>query len=590
MRPLSILCAALPWLLAPVSGCYLVASGRIDQTCEDLKGGCTGADPVPEQDIDGDGYSRDQGDCDDNDAAVNPGAAERCDAADIDEDCDGLVNDADTEPEGQQTHYADADEDGWGDEADRQASCAVPAGRAVEPGDCTDSDPSQNPGVAEACGDGLDNNCDGVGGCTPFSDVIRADRAAGARLRWPTGGGGYGTRVVDLDRDGRAEVLVAGAYGGPEGNGGIYLGQVGRGDDLALDSSGWGSIVGTSAAPVGVGLVAGTVLPGGGWGIATADYSGNIMVFDADALRGGRVLTAADAVRAGAGLSVFSEDAMPLATADVSGDGQDELIVGASTVYHPDYAGFVATFLGGERGALSPSTAYGVIFGRRPGGSSFGASVAAGDLTGDGLPELVASDPYGYVDETGGYDGYVTVFGNRAVRGVGSATDADLTVVASTPGEGLGWQLGVQDVNDDGYGDLYMAQSGSGTGVVFTAGATGVLRSADASMRFEGVEAYSNSGLWAGDVDGDGDTDLVLGSLSDDTGGTWAGALVVRYGPVRSGAYEAGVGDAVIYGNTPYGYFGFRGALGDVDGDGGLDIVARTGDGSGSAVFFGGGF
>ena len=42
-------------------------------------------------DNDGDGYTPNQGDCDDNDALVNPGMTDVCD--DIDNDCNGLIND-----------------------------------------------------------------------------------------------------------------------------------------------------------------------------------------------------------------------------------------------------------------------------------------------------------------------------------------------------------------------------------------------------------------------------------------------------------------------------------------------------------------
>jgi hypothetical protein len=44
-------------------------------------------------DCDGDGYTVDEGDCDDNDASINPGAAEVVDC--IDNDCDGLVDEGD---------------------------------------------------------------------------------------------------------------------------------------------------------------------------------------------------------------------------------------------------------------------------------------------------------------------------------------------------------------------------------------------------------------------------------------------------------------------------------------------------------------
>ncbi|MFN7147603.1 MAG: putative metal-binding motif-containing protein, partial [Myxococcota bacterium] len=59
-------------------------------------------------------YVGNDDDCDDTAAARNPGAAEVCDAADVDEDCDGSADDADAGVTGGTTYYADADADGYG--------------------------------------------------------------------------------------------------------------------------------------------------------------------------------------------------------------------------------------------------------------------------------------------------------------------------------------------------------------------------------------------------------------------------------------------------------------------------------------------
>lgn len=49
--------------------------------------------PTEETDADGDGYTLEGGDCDDNDGSINPGAAEICGDA-LDNDCDGLIDES----------------------------------------------------------------------------------------------------------------------------------------------------------------------------------------------------------------------------------------------------------------------------------------------------------------------------------------------------------------------------------------------------------------------------------------------------------------------------------------------------------------
>lgn len=130
-------------------------------------------------DLDGDGYGdpasveraceapvgliADSSDCDDTNAAIHPAAAESCDAADADEDCDGLADDADesVDPSGLTTYYLDADSDGDGDAAISVQLCELRAGYSTSAGDCDDADSTRSSLVVETA-DGYDNNCDGV--------------------------------------------------------------------------------------------------------------------------------------------------------------------------------------------------------------------------------------------------------------------------------------------------------------------------------------------------------------------------------------------------------------------------------------------
>ncbi|MFH1470090.1 MAG: MopE-related protein, partial [Pseudomonadota bacterium] len=109
-------------------------------------------------DLDGDGVTADEGDCDDEDDAISPALDEVCDG--LDNDCDGTVDEPDASDAG--TWYPDADGDGWGEASSPALACTAPAGHVAEPGDCDDGDPAFHPGAPEDCTDPTDYDCDGV--------------------------------------------------------------------------------------------------------------------------------------------------------------------------------------------------------------------------------------------------------------------------------------------------------------------------------------------------------------------------------------------------------------------------------------------
>ncbi len=91
-------------------------------------------DPNKDKDLDGDGFTPMQGDCDDAKPTTHPGAMETCDGED--NDCDGVVD-----------NY-DSDKDGYS---------ACPGANQ----DCDDSDPKVHPGAPADCTNGKDNDCNG---------------------------------------------------------------------------------------------------------------------------------------------------------------------------------------------------------------------------------------------------------------------------------------------------------------------------------------------------------------------------------------------------------------------------------------------
>jgi hypothetical protein len=134
-------------------------------------------------DGDGDGVTMGQGDCDDSDPDVHPGAIETCNYRD--DNCDGAIDEDLAVP-----LYYDGDGDGWGG-GDWELRCPGDSGSYVaEPGDCDDGLEDIHPGAEERC-DQRDNDCDGqiddgldcsddeYAGPTPSANAVTALLLAG---------------------------------------------------------------------------------------------------------------------------------------------------------------------------------------------------------------------------------------------------------------------------------------------------------------------------------------------------------------------------------------------------------------------------
>ncbi len=135
---------------------------------EDQDGDGLGDACDPDRDGDGD---PNPSDCGPDDPAVHHGAQEVCNAAD--DNCDGLTDE--TGALGCQTFYQDQDEDGYGTFTFKCLCAAVAPFTATVPGDCNDQSAAVSPVAQEVCGNGRDDNCDGLTdtgdnalGCVPY--------------------------------------------------------------------------------------------------------------------------------------------------------------------------------------------------------------------------------------------------------------------------------------------------------------------------------------------------------------------------------------------------------------------------------------
>lgn len=280
--------------------------------------------------------------------------------------------------------------------------------------------------------------------------------------------------------------------------------------------------------------------------------------------------TTADATIAGTVAGGHLGNAVALG--DVNGDGFADVVVAASG--QGAVLGRVYVLLGS---ATFDTTADGTLTGAAI-DDGFGSSVAAaGDVNGDGYADLVVGAPLN--DDTAADAGRVYVYFGGAGMAFDSSADAAMAGAAADDwfGHSVG---GGGDVNGDGFADVVVGAwladtpaANAGRAYVYLGGPNGLDGTADGTL--SGAAAGDNLGVSvasAGDVNGDGFSDVVVGAYSADAGGNDRGRAYVYFGAAGT-SFDA-TADGTVSGAADTNYFGGGvSSAGDVNGDGFADVV-----------------
>lgn len=527
-----------------------------------------------------------------DDSASNPSdcepSPEICN--EVDDDCDDQIDDQDPDLTAA-TFYLDADRDGFGDVLEPRTACNRPEDTVIDATDCDDSDETSFPGGTEICGDAVDQDCNGVlltcfvGGTRFLTDVAIARQLSSETFDSMASAG-------DVDGDGRPDLMIGVANDSGFGShhaGAVHLVHGDLVGDQQIESAAFATIRGTS------------VDGGLGFDVAAAgDVDGDTF---ADILvAGGELQTQNGVVLLFRGpLSGDVPDTLADARfesgrqfvglwvggeGDTNDDGVPDLLIGEG-------AGTVYVVSGSHRGTNDLSEVAGLAIH----GQNFSATRAAmaGDVDGDGRTDVIVGSPQGSDASSplarpglaylviGGGAGDLDLVADADARWVGESDTA-------YAGESV---AGAGDVDGDGLDDLlvgaYQEQAGG-----FDAGAayvvSGMVRDAnslaDARARLIGetfADRVGDSVMGGGDVDGDGTADVLVGAPGRDEGGASAGATYLFLGPL-DGTETLADADATLHGSTDE-QSGAGVDVGDFDADDRSDMVIRGNPFPGGVVF-----
>ncbi len=397
----------------------------------------------------------------------------------------------------------------------------------------------------------------------------------GAAAAWTTVGealddnlGAAVASAGDTDGDGYSDVVVAApGYGTDAGRVYFY-----RGGASGLEATPFRIFTGEAPGDdLGAVLTTAGDVDGDGYADVMVSAQGNASnTGKAYLYRGGPSGLAATSAWTAVGEAAGDEFGAALAGGgDANGDGHCDLLI-AAPLFLPDpgaptiHGGRAYLFTGGPSG---PASAAGWSGSGEEIANYFGWSVdSAGDVNGDGYTDIVVGAS-GYNSQTG-----------KAYLFQGSPSGLFATAAWTAVGEAGSGSFGISvagagDVNSDGYADVVVGarafNSIAGKAYLYLGSPTGLSSAAAWSATGEGNSNYfGGSVASAGDVNGDGYSDVIIGAFGYGSSMGKAYLYFGMSGGLSSSATWTSTGEAA--GDN---YGASVGTAGDVNGDGYSDIV-----------------